>query len=77
MRKLFSSWRALAFGLAASAADARHDGALTVDLFPSGLDQAAVAGGHISILDGAPGGPEFNGLDPSRAPAAISGPLTI
>lgn len=52
------------------AVDARHDGAITVDLFPSGHDRATIAVAHISGLDGAPVGPEFNVPVPARSPAA-------
>jgi hypothetical protein len=38
------------------AVDARHDGALTVDVFPSGLDRAALASARVTTLSGEPVG---------------------
>ena len=49
------------------AIDARHDGALAVDLFPSGLNRAALAAARVTTLSGEPVGAEFSAPIPAGA----------
>ena len=57
------------------AVDARHDGALTVDIFPSDADRPSLAASAwITTPAGVPVGPEFKtALSPGDAPTRLSG----
>lgn len=55
------------------AVDARHDGAISVDVFPSGLTRPATAVAQVLTLDGKPAGPEFKtALAPGAASVRLS-----
>ena len=59
------------------AVDARHDGTITVDIFPSGLDRASVASARITTPAGVPVGPEFKIPLPAGATSArLSGKVS-
>ena len=60
------------------AVDARHDGAFTVDIFPSGADRPSLAASAwITTPAGASVGPEFKtALSPGAAPTRLSGKVS-